>query len=83
MATKEDLLIALEKAQQTIIENIGIGEEEKVQEKGSSHEFKNIQEQLKRDIIWLTQELNKTENQYELGNINSRIYRKHKLDYEL
>lgn len=85
--TEEELLQALQDIQNTIIDNIGIGEREKIQEKNSVHEFEGIQEQLKKDYEWIKQQIQNNKEpenpEYILGNYRDRNYRKQRIDYDI
>lgn len=85
--TEEELKKALEQIEQSIIDNIGIGEREKVQEQNSIHEIEGVQEQLKKDYEWIKQLID-SQNEpadptYTLGNYKDRIYRKSRIDYDI
>lgn len=65
-----------------LIQNIGSGESEKVQEGTSRYEVSNQQEQLKKDYLWI-ENLIKSEkdDEYKPGNVNQRLVRKHITDF--
>ena len=84
--TNEELQEVLLKIQQDIIDNIGTGESEKVQEKNSTLEIKGLQEQLKKDYAWIKQQIEDSkeeDNTYTLGNYRDRIFRKRRIDYDI
>lgn len=80
LLTDQEIIDAITEAEKLLIDGLGSGDRESIQEGSSQFEIYNRQLQLKKDIAWLEKQQTKVSNP---NNPYGRTYTMYRKDFEV